>query len=194
MRNTITMFFVFFVACSQSIAQDSWEIRMLPSPNLMASRNEFSGWGYEIKNNSTTNWLEVGGILTSGGVFQYGILNFDFYPYQSLFPGQTISVNFQNTNYLASFTFDNNAPDSFTNVGSIDVAGDWYDNDPGTVGVFVGPADTKTLSYSATVQSSVSAPEPTSAVLLATPLVTIAAVNGLKKKLKKDKKKEKAQG
>lgn len=155
-----------------------WSFGLLPaSGNVSGPAGSTVGWGYEITNPDTDNWLSVWGL--SADLFQNGspMSLFDF---PSLAPGASVTVPYDEVNGfgLYQLTWDVTAPDGFVNSGTFILSADWYNGDPLLeVGSWIiGDAPDQAAAYTATVTSA-AVPEPSTWLLLVSGLAGVVVLN-----------------
>jgi len=134
--------------------------------SVQAQAGSTEGWGYQIVNQSNTEWLWVTNVLASDA-FLRGSADFTNFDYPVLAPGTSLAVPFSTTRGLAQFTWDSDAPIGFSNTGTFSVDAFWYDDDPYGNGQPTGFAGTLTSSYTATVVApQTPVPEPNATLYL----------------------------
>lgn len=153
-----------------------WSFNLLPAGgNVSGPAGSTVGWGYEITNSDTDNWLSVWGL--SADLFLNGspMSLFDF---PSLAPGASVTVPYDEVSGLGLYqlTWDITAPNGFANSGTFILSADWYDGDPLGGGSWNGTAPDQNAAYTATVTSA-AVPEPATWLLLVSGLAGVVALN-----------------
>ena len=139
------------------IAADVYTFSLLPSDgNINGAPGSTIGWGYQLQNQSTSDWLVTTGL--NAGSFQNAApdLIFDF---PDLAPGATATVAFNAATSagLYELTWSATAPLNFTNSGTFALSAQWWNGNSLSGGMFLNSATTATHSYAATA-----IPEPAS--------------------------------
>lgn len=120
------------------------------------------GWGYTLTND-TSNWLVT--MSLSADVFENGTPD-TFFDFPALAPDTSATVDFvPDVSGLYQLTWDTTAPAGFVNSGTFILSSDYYNGNPATGGMDIGPAPDLMAAYSATVANSAT-PEPPVALLL----------------------------
>jgi hypothetical protein len=151
---------------------DTFEFSLLPSnANLSAAAGQTVGWGFEVHNTSTTNYLVASSL--NSDLFQQGTAN-AFFLDVVLAPDASITVQYDPLagTGLYEFTWDTTATLGFINSGTFLLSADFYDSDPFNGGTLVDTGE-QNAHYSVTVtaDSPVGVPEPATAVLLGVSVV-----------------------
>lgn len=140
--------------------------------SAVASPGDTVGWGYEISNDDSTNWLVISSF--SSDFFQFGTET-DIFDYPILAPGSTVTTPYvAGLQGLAEFTWDATAPAGFTNTGVFTIAAELWDGDPFAGGTFVSSLPDFTATYSiSTATATTPVPEPGTLVLLLVGAISI---------------------
>jgi hypothetical protein len=153
------------VAClALPLAAETVSFSLLPADgNVSGPAGSTVGWGYQLTNNSATEWF-VPTDLDTDSSFSYGTptLLFDF---PDLAPDSTAMETFDPVNGIGlyQFTWDSSAPGGSVNSGNFVLSGEWWDGDPLNGGNFIADAIDTSAAYTARVNTgSSSAPEPSS--------------------------------
>jgi protein-disulfide isomerase len=135
------------------------------------------GWGYSLNNTDPSSWFVTTNLNSDS--FSNGTPT-SLFDFPILAPGDTVTEPFDSVNSTGLFEllWDLSAPVGFANSGNFVLSGQWWDGDPLNGGNFFADAPDLSLAYTATVTGSVSAPEPSSFLLLAG---GIAAIIGWRK-------------
>ena len=145
---------------------DSYTFSLIPANGAISGiPGSVIGWGYQITNNSTTDWLST--LSVNAGIFQHATLDSgDYFDFPIVAPGATVTVAFTEAGIsgfgagLAALTWGANAPIGFTDSGNFDLSACFANS----AGACVLAAPDAFAAYSATVVSPV--PEPPSFTLL----------------------------
>jgi hypothetical protein len=167
------LFLSILLLATPTFAAEIYSFSLVPAGGSISGAPESTiGWGYSIKNESSSYWLVTSAL--DSGTYQYATpdLIFDF---PIVAPGATGTVPFDASTSagLYELTWDASAPLGFVNSGNFILGAQWWDGDPLSGGNFVSEAAFSTQPYSATV-----APEPasTGVVALSLVLVTIGII------------------
>jgi hypothetical protein len=140
--------------------------------STVASPGDTVGWGYEITNDDTTDWLVISSF--NANLFQFGTLT-DILDYPILAPGATVTNSYlPGLQGLAEFTWDATAPPGFTNSGVFTIGAEIWDGDPLLGGVFVSALPDFTSSYAISTTAT-PVPEPASVLLFGAGLAVVVA-------------------
>jgi PEP-CTERM motif len=151
---------------SPSARADSWSFSLLPPDGAISGpAGATIGWGYNITNNSATDWLVLTGLNSDN--FQNGTPDSSYFDLPILAPGANLMTPFDATSFsgLFALTWDLDAPVGFVNTGTFVLSAEFWDNDPLAGGNFVATADNESAAYSATVSPASTVPEPATAFL-----------------------------
>ncbi|HLG21217.1 MAG TPA: PEP-CTERM sorting domain-containing protein [Candidatus Manganitrophaceae bacterium] len=155
---------ILLLARPSAYAIPDWSFTLIPANgDLSGAPGAAVGWGYEITNLDSNNWLLLTGV--SADLFQNGTPDAFIFDYPILAPGATASVPYtqpgpvQAPSGLYQFTWDAGAPVGFVNSGTFILTAEWYDGDPLAGGAFLDFAPDKSALYSVTVTSA-AVPEP----------------------------------
>lgn len=165
---------VLLLSSSVALAQSptDWSFSLLPgSGTINGNPGSTIGWGYEISNLSSTNWLFVTDIQASGP-FPNCTVNSTHFDYPILAPLTTVSVGYTGQSGLAELTWNKNAPAGFSNAGTFALNADFYDGDPFNGGNYIGGAGIQNAAYRANV-SPAAVPEASTAVGFAVELLAL---------------------
>lgn len=150
---------------------DTYTFSLIPANGSISGiPGSVIGWGYQITNNSTTDWLST--LSVNAGIFQHATLDSgDYFDFPLVAPGATVTLAFTNAGVsgfgagLAALKWDANAPLGFTDSGNFDLSA-CFANSAGTCLVAAPDA---LAPYSATV----AAPEPPSFTLSSFAIFTL---------------------
>jgi hypothetical protein len=155
---------------TSSLCQEvnNWTFSVIPADGqISGSPGSTIGWGFQMTNNSPTQWLFASDV-TSSNLFAHGIETNLPFTRPVLAPGTSTLVPYNGLNGLISLTWDADAPIGFTNVGVFEVEAQWYDGNPDDLanpGNYIGDAGTRQSPYTATVSSPVPY-EPSTGLLI----------------------------
>lgn len=154
-----------------AVAAEIYDFSLLPTDGaVQGASGSTVGWGYSLKNESTSYWLVTTAL--NSGVFQNGTptLLFDF---PAIAPGATVTVplNLSTSAGLSELTWFTSAPAGYRNSGQFTLNAQWWDGNPLGSGRFRFAAPDSFTPYSATVSAAV--PEPATTALVALPLVAL---------------------
>jgi hypothetical protein len=155
--------FLLVLGRSPSAFADDLGLTLIPvSGDVSGPAGSTVGWGYTLTND-TSNWLVT--MSLSADAFQNGTPD-TFFDFPALAPDTSVTVDFvADISGLYQLTWDTTAPAGFVNSGTFILSSDYYNGNPATGGMDLGPAPDLTAAYSATVANS-AAPEPPVALLL----------------------------
>jgi hypothetical protein len=184
----IAIILVFMPVIAQADSLSYTFVLIPPDGAVAGPQGSTVGWGYEITNESTTDWLLVTGVGASpflNGTPDSSI--FDLPILTPTAPGNDHSVNFNGnggvgTQGLYQLTWDTTAPIGFVNSGTFTISAEWWVGDPSNGGTFVDVALLDPLdeypTYSATVTAPAEAtvPEP-STLLLVLPTLAVLGIS-----------------
>lgn len=162
-----SVFAALLLSAVQAVAAETYNFSVLPDGGMAQGLpGSTIGWGYSIRNESTSFWLVTTGMDT--GVFEHGTpgLLFDF---PALAPATAVTVpfNLAGATGLAELTWDTSAPFGFTNSGAFALRAEWWDGNPLGSGRFRFAATDSAQPYAATVVT----PEPATTTMAALPLL-----------------------
>jgi len=122
------------------------------------------GWGYELENPSSTDWLMITDL--NADLFVNGTPSAWLFDFPILGPGTHVTVPYGAGFGLYELTWDPGAPPGFINSGLFVVSGEFWDGDPFADGVWLAAANDQSSPYSATVTAGAAVPDPGSSLLL----------------------------
>jgi len=175
-----SLFAALLLSAVQAMAAETYNFSVLPEGGMTAGvPGSTIGWGYSIRNESTSFWLVTTGMDT--GVFEHGTpdLLFDF-PAIAPATSVTIPFNLAGATGLAELTWDSSAPLNFTNSGAFALRGEWWDGDPLGSGRFRFAASDSSQPYAAMVV----APEPATMSLIGSVLL-LFSLRGVRRHARK---------
>jgi hypothetical protein len=164
--NRLGIFLCFSLIVLKPISSyaDTWTASLFPGAAISAPAGQTVGWGYQITNNSTSQWLVLENLTENP--FQNVTSLDSVFDFPILAPGQSIMESYvQGNSGLLGVTWAANAPDYYVNSGNFVLSADWYSGDPFAGGSDAGAAAQQTLSYTVQVTPS-SSPEPEMVKLL----------------------------
>jgi hypothetical protein len=134
------------------------------------------GWGYEIRNEDTENWLVTTAL--AAGVFSQSTptVLFDF---PILAPEAVWTVPYDGIAGLFSLTIDAGAPLGFVESGLFQLSAEFWDGDPldpFSGASLLGVGEDVTAAYSVTVERPALVPEPATVVLFLSGLAGLGSI------------------
>jgi hypothetical protein len=147
-----------FALCGHA---DVWTVSLLPGTAISGPAGSTIGWGYDITNESATQWLVLENVAETP--FQDVVSLDPVFDYPILAPGGTASEDYvPGTTGLLGLTWSSSAAPYYVNAGNFVLSADWYSGDPFGTGVDLGAAPQETVAYSAQVSPTAptAVPEP----------------------------------
>jgi hypothetical protein len=147
---------------------------LLPGARVEGPAGSTVGWGYQVSNDSDTEWLLIDDLTADGFQHASPSVLFDF---PVLAPGQIATLAWQpGLAGLFEITWTPGAPIGFVNTGVFTLSASRYDADPLAGGALLGLADPATQAYQASVTTRsepppTTVPEPGTLALVAAGLV-----------------------
>jgi len=170
---------VLTLCAAPAFADSTYTFSLLPtSGEISGPAGTPIGWGYSITNDSSVLWLVTVNLTSSP--FADGTADASPFDFPILAPDTTATLMFDPIadTGLFALTWDGTAPLGFTNTGVFTLSAQFWSGDPFTTGTFLEDAPDETAAYSATVGPATTppptAPEPASALLLATGIAALA--------------------
>jgi hypothetical protein len=150
---------------------DAFTFTLLPVGGLISGGpGSIVGWGYQIENLDSANWLVTTGLTVDSFEHASPTLLFDF---PIVAPLQTVTVAFDGINGLYELLLDSSV--GFTQTGQFTLSAQWYDGDPFSGGNYVADADDTSADYSVTIAETSAVPEPSSLLLVLSGLACLGA-------------------
>jgi len=141
-----------------ALAADIYTFNISPPENVSGPVGlpTITGWGYTIKNQSSTDWLVTTNL--TAGAFLYATPQVLF-TFPTLAPGATVDVPFNpvSGDGLYQIVWDETVPAGFVNVGTFTLSAQWWSGDPLNGGQFLATAPSEGQPYTASLTTT---PEP----------------------------------
>jgi hypothetical protein len=156
------------------LADPLWTLAAVPDVHIEGPAGSTIGWGYEITDLATDQWLVMTDIDPL--VLQHATPDFVF-DFTIVAPLATVRADYVPAiSGLFGLTWDGDAPDWFVNSGSIVLSAEWYAGDPLAGATDLGPAAPASIDVTAQVSPGSQVPEPGTRLLLAAVLSAGAAL------------------
>ena len=159
-----TLLLAICLSALPSLAADTYSFSISPAENVSGLGGlTFTGWGYTIQNQSSTDWLVTTDL--NAGTFLYATPQaiFDF---PDVAPGARVTLPFDPLMGagLYEILWDQNAPAGFVNSGVFTLGAQWWNSNPANGGTLIDVAPNASQPYTASLTAT---PEPAPGALIA---------------------------
>jgi hypothetical protein len=171
------MFVAVLFGCTMSASAQAFTLTVIAASGAVsAPPGGTAGWGYQVSNPSSSQWLVVTGISASG--ISNGTPDSSFFDFPIVPPLGTATKTFSTSTHtgLYGITWNPSAPVGFAISGQFSVSAEWWSGDPLLSGSFIADAVSQISDYAAAVSgASSSIPVITDSVFVLAGMLLAAA-------------------
>lgn len=149
-----------------TVNAESYSFQLTPASGAVGGPpGSMVGWGYEISNESASDWLVTTTLNSDSFLYSTPNLLFDF---PAIAPGATVRLPYNAKQGLGLYelVWDSSAPVGFQNSGMFTLSAQWWTGDPLDDGTLIMEAQDESQPYQAVVEPEQPIPESSTLILL----------------------------